>query len=413
MLTKRSGVCGSPSGYPDGVYMKSVQLGWLRSLVTDIGTFEAMYNQVPQGTNVVVVLTGQTEGLANDFWSDGWRDRFSAVVRQFCERFYKKVRIIEFMNEWDFWNNDDKIQKAVEIAVLGTSICKEYGILGLLGSVASGDWVNQLAQASHLLDTIEAQVGYKVVHGFAFHPYMSYVERTGSFVLPGHDQQPNSGWIRLSDKVKEAIQVCGGRACAVTEIGIKIGDVGGESNQATYVHGVFQDELALLSPSECMCMCYFAWCDQNGAPSERGDSAFGLIGEQGNLREAYRAATYQFRNSPVEDVPVFDLLATSEPAPSPSTPSEETPPTTQTKSEEAPATMTAEQAHALRWRALVPDAEYNHTFGFESNWRKAENAWWGSPVTKNESTLDDKRPLRIFANAVVAYNADGTCEVLH
>lgn len=420
MLTKRSGVCGSANGYPDTTYMRTVGLGWVRMLVQDYTVFDAFYSQVPQSTNICAVLTGESEGLYNDFWSDGWRERYVRQVTEFCERWYEKVRIIEFMNEWDFWNNGDRIPKAVELAVLGTDICKRYGILGVLGSVASGDWVSELAQASALLDRIELEQGYKVVHGFAFHPYVSYVERTGDFVVPGHDLQPDSGWTRLSDKVRSAIQVCGGRPCAVTEVGIKVGDAGGETQQATYVHGVFQDELERLTPDECMCMCYFAWCDQNGAPSERGDAAFGLIGEQGQLREAYRAATYQFRSTPTVDVRVFDMLEGSqEPPQEPveSAPSETTSPpeeatTTQTKSETEAYVMTVAQAHQLRWQANVHNAPYYHDFGIETAWRKPENRWWGSPVTETEQTLDDGRAFRVFANAVVAYNADGTTEVL-
>lgn len=419
MLTKRSGVCGSQNGYPDRTYMQQTKLGWLRSLVVDFSTFEAMYNQVPQGTNIAVVITGETQGLNNDFWSAGWRDRYTAQVTEFCERFYEKVRLIEFMNEWDFWGNEDRITKAVELAIVGTDICKRYGILGVLGSVASSNWVSELAQASSILDDMEQATGYKVVHGFAFHPYVSYVERTGDFVVPGHDAQPDEGWVRLSDKVRSAIQVCGGRTCAVTEVGIKIGDAGSEEQQAIYVHGVFQDELALLTPDECMCMCYFAWCDQNGAPSERGNDAFGLIGEQGNLRAAYRAALYQFINTPVVDVPVFRLLEGSQ-APQESEtggnpPQDETPPTTETKittGQEVPTMTTLADAHQLRWQAAISHAPYHHDFGFETAWRATANRWWGSPLTADEGTLDDGRPFRAFSNCVVAYNADGSVEVL-
>jgi hypothetical protein len=178
MLLKQYGVCGNPhTGYPDGVYARSVGLGWLRALVLDAGSWQAMCDQMPTSTSIAAVITGQSGPLNNDFWSDGWRDRYVAYITEFCERFYKSVRLIEFVNEWDFWDNEDRAEKAAELAMIGTQICKGYGILGVLGSVARRDWQAQLAKACAVLDKAEDALGYDVVHGFAFHPYMSYVER--------------------------------------------------------------------------------------------------------------------------------------------------------------------------------------------------------------------------------------------
>lgn len=414
MLMKRFGIVGNPhTGYPDGVYAKSVGLGWLRALVLDSGSWEAMCDQMPATTNVAAVITGQSGPLNNDFWSDGWRERFTTYITEFCERFYKKVRLIEFTNEWDFWDNTDRAEKAAEVAMIGTQICKQYGILGVLGSVASSDWKNQLATACSVIDRAEAALGYKAVHGFAFHPYMSRVQRDGGngFTVP------DAGWERLRDKVREAIDIAGGRPIALTELGIKVGDAGGVAEQALYVHGAFQDELAAFGPDELIMAAYFCWTDMNGAPSERGDHAFGLTGEHGQLRPAYNAALYQMRNAPVVDVPVSEWLAASR-APEASheqpaspggsnggTPVETPPP--------PPQTLTEAQAHELRFRAITPSAVYNHDFGFERAWRKPENNWWGSPITEGEYTLEDGRPLRIFANAVVVYNpGEDTTEVL-
>jgi hypothetical protein len=327
MLAKRWGVCGSMSGYPDGTYDRAVELGWLRCLVQTKSAWRAMYDTVDSATNIAAVITGQTEELNNDFWSADWRDNFTRVMTDFCEEFYQKVRLIEFVNEWDLWSNEDRNEKAVEIAVLGTSICKKYGILGVLGSVASADWVSQLQTACQRLDAIETQVGYEVVHGVAFHPYGGRVQRygEGGFRVPDTDD-----WPRVSEKILQVMQVNGGRAIAITEAGIKIGDAGGEEQQALYVHGLFQDELSQFTPSQVLMAAYFAWCDQNGAPDERGDAAFGLIGENGNIRPAYRAASYQFANAPVEDIPVAKLLEWSEPPKPPQPPGNggggETPP---------------------------------------------------------------------------------------
>lgn len=408
MISKRWGIVGNPhTGYPDLTYMRTVKLGWLRALVLDSGSWDAMLQAVPNGTNVAAVITGQSGPLANDFWSAGWRDRYTAYVREFCERSYKKVRLIEFTNEWDFWDNLDRAEKAAELALLGTDICKEYGILGVLGSVASGDWKAQLARAINVVDGVEKKLGHKAIHGFAFHPYVSKVIREGDqgFSVPVHD------WERLSDKVREARDIAGGRACAITEGGIKVGDAGGLREQELYIHGFFQDELAQFSADELLMASYFCWTDDNGSPGEHGINGFGLLGENSRARPAYNAATYQFQNEVPSDIPLARLIKESyppakDPPPPPIDPPIDLPTLPQRK-------LSASDAHSVRWRALVPTAVYNNDFGFERAWRRAENRWWGSPITETEYQLDDGRPLRIFANAVVAYNSgDDTVEVL-
>lgn len=430
MQTKQYGIVGNPiTGYPDGVYLSRNEVGWVRALMYDFDTYEGFVGSVPNTTNIAMVLTGQTANFGNDFWSDGWRTNYVNVVTEICERWYKKVRLIEFANEWDFWDNEDKAEKAVELAVLGTNVCKRYGILGVLGSVASGDWVAQLDRACRHLDAVEQQMGYRAVHGVAFHPYVSYVQRDGDngFVVPADG--PSSGWGRLRDKVRTALDVAK-RPVALTELGIKVSDAGGLSAQELWAHGCFEDELRVFTPDELLMATIFCWSDANGSPGESGDQGFGMIGEQGQLKPLFRSVTYQMKNAPVVDTPVARLLAESQvpqpdngqPEPpdgengeggTPTPPDgnggsggQETPP-------QAGQVMTVDQLHQIRWQAIVSHAPYNPTFGFERHWRKLENAWWGSPLTENEYTLEDGRPVRVFANAVVAYNADDTMEVLH
>jgi hypothetical protein len=434
MLMKRWGVCGNPiTGYPDAVYSRITKLGWLRCLVLDDSTWQGMYDQVPSETNIAAVITGQSGPLGNDFWSDGWRDTYTAYITAFCEKYYRKVRLIEFANEWDFWGNDDKAEKAAELAMIGTQICKAYGILGVLGSVASGEWQEQLARACKVLDRAENALGYDVVHGFAFHPYMSYVQRdrgADSYVVPGNGMIPAEGWGRLSDKIVHAIGIAGGRSCAVTEFGIKIGDAGGPDKHGLYVHAAFEDELSKLSPSQLIMASVFCWTDSNGAPNERGNDAFGLISEGGTQRPAYNAFTYQAQQAPIVDVPVSLWLSESVPGHQDTggdpggTPDDAGDTPTPPNGGDGSGTqvppivpvgraLTVDEAHGIRWRAVVPSAPFNPTFGFERHWVMPDNAWWGSPVTEGEYTLEDGRPVRVFANAVVAYNGgDDTTEVL-
>jgi hypothetical protein len=72
--------------------------------------------------------------------------------------------------------------------------------------------------------------------------------------------------------------------------------------------------------------------------------------------------------------------------------------------------LTLNDALAIRWRAIVSDAIYNPDAGFEQAWALPENTWWGAPLTQAEDTiqLDNQQyPVRVFANAVVAWTPDG------
>lgn len=85
-------------------------------------------------------------------------------------------------------------------------------------------------------------------------------------------------------------------------------------------------------------------------------------------------------------------------------------------------TLTADQLHAKRWAAhalpKLPEAPaFNAEFGFEGAWIKAENAWWGSPLTVSEDRYDvgdGTEPLaaRVFTNAVVIWRPGSGAEVL-
>ena len=72
--------------------------------------------------------------------------------------------------------------------------------------------------------------------------------------------------------------------------------------------------------------------------------------------------------------------------------------------------LTLEDALAIRWRAVVADAIFNKDAGFEQAWALPENTWWGAPLTQAEDTIvvdGEERPVRVFANAIVAWLPDG------
>lgn len=84
--------------------------------------------------------------------------------------------------------------------------------------------------------------------------------------------------------------------------------------------------------------------------------------------------------------------------------------------------LTADELHRKRWQIhampTLPAAPvFNPSFGFETAWRKRENAWWGSPVTVHEDAYapaDGSPPLaaRVFTNAVVVWRPDSGATVL-
>ena len=68
--------------------------------------------------------------------------------------------------------------------------------------------------------------------------------------------------------------------------------------------------------------------------------------------------------------------------------------------------ISLDEALAIRWQAIVPDALYSPQAGFEKEWAKEENTWWGAPLTQFEDTMvidGQERAVRIFANAIVAW----------
>lgn len=81
-------------------------------------------------------------------------------------------------------------------------------------------------------------------------------------------------------------------------------------------------------------------------------------------------------------------------------------------------TLTADGLHAKRWAIhhalpLPEPPPFNTEAGFEKDWLKPANAWWGSPITVNEDRWDSGErdgdgnpvtfPARVFTNVVVIY----------
>lgn len=399
MLGRRTGVVVTPNSMsPSTEWMQQYKLGWLRSICYDLDGFERLFHTVPDGTYIFALLNGEAEGINNDFWGEGWEDRWSNLVESFCLRFHTKVRAIEFLNEWSFWSNPDRVFVAARCAILGTQICRRYNILGFVGSVADENWPSSLQQVYDLIIIEEARAGCKLVHGFILHPY---AKRSGK-VPPNWPES-------ISDGLKSARNIVQGRLVCATEAGIKLADVNGSlTSQHEYVHNLYRSdteddgiahkgELYKMAADQCLCICYFCWGDDTGSPGEHGENAFGLIDSDGNSRMALEALEITCLEAPVETLPsVVDVEGTDD-------------------GEEIPDTVTTIEAFEILWKLHQPNAEFRPDWGIEKAWMLNYHIWGSCIRFDDEVQIEYRGALyssRFFSNAIVLW-INGEARLLH
>lgn len=397
---RRTGVVITPNTQrPTTEWMVQYRLGWIRSLCYDLDGFEAMYNDVPDGTYIFATLNGESEGINNDFWSDGWELRWAGLIASFCERFHGKVKAMEFLNEWSFWNEQDRANVAARCAIIGTAICRQYGILGFVGSVADEHWRDSLQQVYDLIRLEEAAAGRILVHGFILHPY---VKRSGK-VPPGWEET-------VAGALKDARAIVGNRLVAATEAGLKLSDVNGSvTSQHEYVYSMFRSdvdtvdgprgELYKLLPTECLMIGYFCWSDDVGSPGEHGEHGFGLLDEEGNQRMALQAFETTCAEAPVESLPDVESIENPD----------------SSGGGEGPVTMSATEALERMWRMHQPNAVFRPGWGIEKEWMLKYHQWGSVVFFDDEVQIEYKGALyngRFFANAIVIW-IDGAARVLH
>lgn len=396
---RRTGVVVTPNTLrPSAEWMTQYRLGWLRSLCYDFDGFERMYLDIPDSTFIFATLNGETEGINNDFWSDGWEVRWAGMVSQFCERFHGKVKAIEFLNEWSSWSNADRANVAARCAIIGTTICRQYGILGFVGSVADEHWRDSLKEVYDLIRLEEAASGKILVHGFILHPY---AKRSGK-VPPNWDET-------ISGALLDARAIVGARLVAATEAGLKLADVSGSvTSQHEYVYSLYRSdvdpvegprgELYKMSPTECLMIGYFCWSDDVGSPGESDENAFGLIDSDGSERMALQAFETTCREAPVESLP--DVESIENPSGGGSG---------------GPVIMSAQDALERMWKLHMPNAVFRPTWGIEKAWMAKYNEWGSIVLFDDEIQIEYKGVLygaRIFANAIVLW-INGEARVLH
>lgn len=266
--------------------------GWVRTIVYDFDSFEALLNRLDDVTGVCALLNSETDGVGGDY--SGWRD----TVQRFADRFRNRVDMVECGNELDLlgipamigadfphprdmlrWqailpghHTDPTRQRisplsAANLVRVASPILREAGMLVALTSVAGPNWVEYLRSTATMVGDA-ADVAN-------LHPYG---QRMDGF--------PNGwGFGEYRDAIQTAHDVSG-LPVVVTECGIKVGDAGGEQGQAEYVRRWIEITKAL--PSDVLGFAaYFCWADAIGGPSEHGDQAFGLRDDAWRARPAW------------------------------------------------------------------------------------------------------------------------------
>jgi hypothetical protein len=153
---------------------------------------------------------------------------------------------------------------------MAAAILRPAGIKTIATSVAGPRWQEYLGQMADLCRD-EADC-------FDFHPYG---QRPDGFARPGW----GFGDLRVS--LIRAYELAG-KPVICSELGVKIGDAGGEQQVADFLTAA-DATVAGLGPDICPYAAWFAWHDNVGAPAERGDQAFGLMSEHGYRRPAWDA----------------------------------------------------------------------------------------------------------------------------
>lgn len=116
--------------------------------------------------------------------------------------------------------------------------------------------------------------------------WVAYLDNMLRYCSPDYVCLDPYGWAQagLENKLSELEHVAQGHKLFLPEVGVHISDAGGEQGQAglvTHAAQVLRDRGAEGS--------WFAWADQVAAPWERGETAFGLLAEDGRRRPAWQA----------------------------------------------------------------------------------------------------------------------------
>ena len=233
----------------------------VRTIVYDFDQLEAVLRDHPPEVPVIAVLDTRFPGVGRDLTDlAGW----DLAVWELAERFAGRIAALECLTAWDVLDID--AADAVDCARSAARILRDTdsGIACLLGAVAGPRWMARLREVAALLTPADRDL----LAGICFHPH-----RKNARGFPGFDHSRfEHGEIDVAvQDAHDIVQM----PIWVTELGIRMGQGGGETGQARYLGHAF--ELLGALPREVLAAAiYRCWWDPAGAPHERGDHAFGL-----------------------------------------------------------------------------------------------------------------------------------------
>lgn len=263
-------VVNARNAMPDRSELHSLGLtnGYLRTIVYQWDDLDAALGKIEPSTKLCCLLNNETGGVGSDY------SNWEAIVSKFAVKYRGRVAAVEIGNELDLLGVP--VETAARLVIQASPLLRQAGMKVILSSVAGGNWVEYMRQLANL------------TRGYAdFSCGHFYGQRAAGF--PGNGKNFNEGgwgFGELADAIQTANDVSG-LPVALTELGIKVGDAGGEGGQAEYVRRVGQLVNALPA-GRCPFACYFAWTDRIGGPDERGPAAFGLRREDGSSRPAWQ-----------------------------------------------------------------------------------------------------------------------------
>lgn len=255
------GLCVNPGMWPDRRELERLRPRWLRTIIYDTGELLARLDETPEDVRVIALLNGEHHLVQHD-WSN-WPRAIAEVVG----RLKGRIHALEILNEWDILGVPS--ETSARLARQSAVVCREAGIVPLLGSVAGPGWTGALRAATDLLDDRTREL----LGGVCFHPYGQRA-----------DGWPRADWGfgELADVIGTAYGVAG-LPVWLTEFGIHLRDAGGSRRQAEHFRRA-AGVIRRFGPEVVPAACWFAWRDEIGMPHERGPLAFGLRGVGGRPR---------------------------------------------------------------------------------------------------------------------------------
>lgn len=245
--------------YPSAEEWPTLNPAWFRSIVYRTADLKTALAAMPASTSVIALVNNEHERV-------GWNwDGLEAALEELVALKDTRIKAVEIGNELDL--HGDSPAKAAGLATRAHPILKKAGVKTILSSVAGSDWVNWLREASKL--------AAGSIDGTAIHPYGAAA-----------DGYPSKSYLTgdLAQKIDTALSV-GGLPVWITEMGVKLGEIGGEANAAEWLRRAMT-VVGRYTRTRVPAACFFAYHDANGAPYERGLHAFGMIEDETERQRA-------------------------------------------------------------------------------------------------------------------------------